>query len=116
MRMNVFLAVSNPAGRKIIHLLAAQKVKLSAVAENFSISRPAISKHIKILTECGLVIIRQQGRDRVCEVRLEKLDEISKWAGQYKKFWETKLDHLDNYLTQLQKTSTTKKHGSKRKK
>ncbi|MDP2036372.1 MAG: ArsR family transcriptional regulator, partial [Ignavibacteria bacterium] len=75
---------------------------LNGVAEKFKISRPAVSKHIKILCECGLVNIKQEGRERYCEVRLEKLNEVSSWIEQYRKFWEEKLDALDDYLTFLQ--------------
>jgi len=116
MRRDVFQAVSDPTRREIIQLLANKKLNLNAVAENFSISRPAISKHIKILTECGLVIIEQRGRDRICEVKLDKLGEVSKWVDQYRKFWEAKLDNLENYLIELQTKSNTNQHGSKQKK
>lgn len=116
MRRDVFQAVSDPTRRQIIHLLANKKLNLNAVADNFDISRPAISKHIKILTECGLIKIEQQGRERFCEVRLEKLDEVSKWVDQYRQFWEAKLDSLENYLTELQIKSKTHRHGNKQKK
>ena len=116
MRRDVFQAVSDPTRREIINLLATKKLNLNAVAENFSISRPAISKHIKILTECGLITIEQRGRVRFCEIKLEKLDEISRWVEQYRKFWEAKLDNLENYLTGLQSTSKQNKNGNKRKK
>lgn len=109
MRRDVFQAVSDPTRRDIIGLLVNKKLNLNEVAENFSISRPAISKHIKILTECGLVTIEQQGRERYCEVKLEKLDEISKWVEQYRQFWEAKLDNLENYLNRLQTKSKTGK-------
>jgi DNA-binding transcriptional ArsR family regulator len=79
-------------------MLAAQSLNLNAVAENFDISRPAISKHIKILTECGLIIIRQQGRERYCEAELQKLNEVSEWIEQYRVFWTSKLDALGAYL------------------
>ncbi|MDB5278226.1 MAG: ArsR family transcriptional regulator [Ferruginibacter sp.] len=116
MRRDVFQAVSDPTRREIIHLLANKKLNLNAVAENFPISRPAISKHIKILTECGLIVIEQRGRDRFCEVKLDKLGEVSKWVDQYRKFWEAKLDSLENYLTELQTKSNIHQHGSKQKK
>jgi DNA-binding transcriptional ArsR family regulator len=83
-------------------MLATQSLNLNAVAEQFNISRPAISKHIKILTECGLVNIHQQGRERVCEAKLESLNEVSDWVEQYRKFWEGKLDSLEIYLATIQ--------------
>ncbi len=83
-------------------MLAHKSLNLNAVAEQFDVSRPAISKHIKLLTECGLISIRPQGRERVCEARLEKLSEVSDWVEQYRKFWNNKLDALENYLHTLQ--------------
>lgn len=111
-RRDVFQAIADPTRREIIHLIASKSLNLNAVAENFNISRPAISKHIKILTECGLITIKQQGRERYCEAKFNKLNEVSEWVEQYKKFWEHKLDALEIYLGQLQKE---KKHARKRK-
>lgn len=102
LRRDVFQAIADPNRREILGLLANQTLTLNGVAEKFKISRPAVSKHIKILSECGLVNIKQEGRERYCEVRLEKLNEISSWVEQYRKFWEEKLDALDDYLTVLQ--------------
>lgn len=99
MRRDVFQAISDPTRREIIGLLAKQPMNLNAVAENFDISRPAISKHIKILTECGLIRIRQEGRERYCEVRFDKLNEVSAWIDQYRVFWSKKLDALDEFVS-----------------
>jgi DNA-binding transcriptional ArsR family regulator len=102
-RRDVFQAIADPTRRAILGLLAAHTMTLNAVAENFEISRPAISKHVKVLEECGLISIRQQGRERYCEARLDKLGEVSSWINQYKKFWDTKLNDLDTYLRKIQK-------------
>ena len=101
MRRDVFQAISDPTRREIIRLLAAQSLNLNAVAEHFAISRPAVSKHIKILEECGLVEIKQQGRERFCEARLEQLHEVADWIAPYKQFWTEKLDALEAYLNTL---------------
>ncbi len=106
MRRDVFQALSDPNRRAILRLLANRKLTLNAVAEHFAISRPAISKHIKILSECGLVIIRQQGRERFCEVRLERLNEVSDWIEAYRQLWEQRLDRLDAYLKEIQENET----------
>ena len=98
MRRDVFQAIADPTRREIINVLAHQSLNLNAVAENFNISRPAISKHIKILTECGLIVIKQQGRERYCEAKLQKLNEVSQWVEQYRVFWTKKLDALENFL------------------
>lgn len=102
LRRDVFQAIADPNRREILGLLASQTLTLNGVAEKFKISRPAVSKHIKILNECGLIDIKKEGRERYCEVRLEKLNEVSSWVEQYRKFWEEKLDALDDYLTSLQ--------------
>ena len=99
-------------------MIAHQSLHLNSVAEKFHVSRPAISKHIKILTECGLITIKQHGRHRYCEAKLDKLNEVSHWVEQYRKFWTQKLDALETYLDDKrlqqqvkQKTNQkTKKH------
>jgi len=119
-RRDVFQAIADPTRREIIHLVARNPLNLNAVAENFAVSRPAISKHIKILTECGLISIRVQGRERFCEARLDKLNEVAEWVEQYRKFWTEKLDALEVYLDQLQanehKPLKKKKHVNKKRK
>jgi DNA-binding transcriptional ArsR family regulator len=110
MRRDVFQAIADPNRRAIIGLLATQKLTVNAVAGYFPISRPAVSRHIKILKECGLVVVRRQGRERYCEVRLDKLNEVSDWVEKYQKVWEQRLNRLDEYLSELQKE---KKHGEK---
>src|ERR1700712_3606776 len=112
MRRDVFQAIADPTRREIINLVAFNSMNLNAIAENFDISRPAISQHIKILTECGMIIIRQQGRERYCEVKLDKLGEVSEWVEQYRRHWETKLDSLELYLDKLQKQ---KKNATRKK-
>src|SRR6266508_3285882 len=102
MRRDVFQAIADPTRREIISMVAYQSLHLNSVAEKFNVSRPAISKHIKILTECGLITIKQQGRHRYCEAKLEKLNEISDWVEQYRKFWTQKLDALETYLDEFQ--------------
>lgn len=120
MRRDAFQAIADPTRRAIINMLAHKSLNLNSVAENFDVSRPAISKHIKILTECGLVVINQQGRERYCEAKLEKLNEVSNWVEQYRKFWTEKLDALESYLNALQSKgknkvqSKTKKQGRKK--
>jgi len=112
MRRDVFQAIADPTRRKIINMIAHQSLNLNSVAGQFKVSRPAISKHIKILTECGLVVVKQQGRERFCEARLEKLNEVSDWVEKYREFWNVKLDALENYLGTLQKKRKKKMRKS----
>ena len=110
MRRDVFQAIADPTRREIIHLIAGKPLPLNSIAENFEVSRPAISKHIKILTECGLIDVRKDGRERYCEARLDRLNEVAQWVEQYRVFWESKVDAIEKYLEKIQR----KKHGKKR--
>lgn len=118
MKRDAFQAIADPTRREILNMLAFKPLNVNSVSENFDVSRTAVYKHIKILTECGLVVIKQQGRERYCEAKLEKLNEVSNWVEQYKKFWEAKLDSLEDYLQKIQtknKVQTkAKKNGRKK--
>jgi DNA-binding transcriptional ArsR family regulator len=111
-RRDVFQAIADPTRREIINLVAHQSLNLNSIAENFEVSRPAISQQIKILTECGLIMIRKQGRERYCEARLQKLHEVSAWVEKYRMAWEERFNSLDNLLDELK----TKSKRSRRKK
>ena len=100
-RRDVFQAIADPTRREIINLIAYKPLNLNSIAENFDVSRPAISQHIKILTECGLIMIKKQGRERYCEAKLQQLNEVSKWIEQYRQMWEERFDSLDDLLEQL---------------
>jgi len=104
MRRDVFQAIADPTRREIIGLLTHQQLNLNAIADNFDISRPAVSKHIKILTQCGLITIQQDGRDRYCKANFSKLAEVSEWVEQYRKFWNQKLDALGDFLEKEKQT------------
>jgi len=108
MRRDVFQAIADPTRREILGLLTAQSLNLNSVAENFDISRPAVSKHIKILTECGLIVIKKEGREHYCEAQFDKLHEVSDWVEQYRKFWEERFDALEIYLNKLQNKNKKK--------
>ncbi len=115
MRRDVFQAIADPTRREIINMLAHKSLNINSVTEHFDVSRAAIYKHIKILTECGLIDVKQQGRERYCEAKLARLGDVSDWVAQYKQFWEQRLDALELYLNKLQTDSEIKpkkkKHG-----
>lgn len=111
MRRDVFQAIADPTRREIIQLIASRSLNLNAIADHFTISRPAISQQIKILVECGLIVIQKQGRERYCEARLHKLGEVSMWVERYRKLWADQFDVLDNLLDQLK---SPKKQSNKR--
>lgn len=119
MRRDVFQAIADPTRRAIINMISNQSLNLNSVAEQFNVSRPAISKHIKILTECGLIVIKKQGRERFCEAKLDQLNEIADWIEPYRKLWTAKLDALEIYLDELQtqnewQITKKKKHARKK--
>jgi DNA-binding transcriptional ArsR family regulator len=119
MRRDVFQAIADPTRRQIINMIAQKQLNVNAVAENFDVSRAAIYKHMKILTECGLLVIRQQGRERFCEARLQKLNEVSDWVEQYRQVWSARLDSLGNYLQEMKNKNepiAKRKQYEKRKK
>lgn len=103
MRRDVFQAIADPNRRAILALLAKQRMTLNGVAENFRISRPAVSKHIRILKECGLVVVLPQGRERYVEARFDKLNEVTDWVEQYRQIWEERFNRLDDLLEQMKK-------------
>jgi DNA-binding transcriptional ArsR family regulator len=101
-RRDVFQAIADPTRRKIIDLIANDAMTLNAIAEKFDISRPAISQHIKILAECGIIEIEQKGRERYCKIQPRSLIPAFLWMEQHQKQWEEKLDSFENYLKKLQ--------------
>jgi DNA-binding transcriptional ArsR family regulator len=100
---DVFQAIADPTRRQIIHMLARKSLNVSAIAKEFDITRQAVSLHVQFLNDCGLIEIKQQGRERHCEARLEKLSEVTAWVDQYRKYWDKKFDSLESYLAKIQK-------------
>ncbi|HET8572233.1 MAG TPA: metalloregulator ArsR/SmtB family transcription factor [Edaphocola sp.] len=98
MRRDVFQAIADPTRRAIIALIALQAMTPNALAEHFDMTRQAISKHLRILTECKVVLQRQQGREIYYLLALDKMKEIDEWLEQYRKIWEKRFDQLDNVL------------------
>ncbi|MEQ6120963.1 metalloregulator ArsR/SmtB family transcription factor [Reichenbachiella sp. MALMAid0571] len=103
MRRDVFQAIADPTRRDIINLIAHKSLNLNTIAEQFDMSRPAISQHIKILSECGIIMINQQGRERYCEIQPKKLIEVVDWLEPFKKLWEGRFNQLDNLLSIIKK-------------
>jgi DNA-binding transcriptional ArsR family regulator len=108
-RRDVFQAIADPTRREIISMVARQPLNVNAIAEKFDVSRQAVSLHVKILMECGLITIKRQGRERYCEAKLKKLSEVSDWIDQYRKFWTTQFNSLDKYLAKVQTNKKLKK-------
>lgn len=98
MRRDIFQAIADPTRRGIIALIAIQSMTPNAIAENFNTTRQAVSKHLRILTECELVKQEHHGREIYYSLEIEKMKEIDQWLEQYRKIWETRFNQLDNLL------------------
>jgi DNA-binding transcriptional ArsR family regulator len=103
MRRDIFQAIADPTRRAIISLIALQAMTPNAIAENFNTTRQAISKHLRILTECELVKQEQQGREIYYSLEIEKMKEIDQWLSQYREIWQTRFNQLDELLTTIKK-------------
>ena|SRR5688572_5724440 len=108
-RRDVFQAIADPTRREIIGMIAKQPLTLNSIAEKFNVTRQAVSLHVKILSECGLIVITQQGRERYCEANLTKLGEVSVWVEQYRAFWTKRFKSLEKYLDKVQQNKRSKK-------
>ena len=103
MRRDVFQAIADPTRRAIIALIALQAMTPNAIAEHFDTSRQAVSKHLRILTECELLKQEQRGREIYYSLKIEKMKEIDRWLEQYRKIWETRYKQLDEVLEVMKK-------------
>lgn len=101
MRRDIFQAIADPTRRAILVLIAAQAMTPNALAEHFDTTRQAVSKHLKILTECELVKQDVQGREIYYQLEIKKMKEIDKWLEQFRKIWEDRFNQLDNVLLKL---------------
>lgn len=97
---DVFQAIADPTRRAILIMLATQALPVNALAGKFEMSRPAVSKHIKVLHESGLVNITDSGRERYCSLNQQGFMEVTNWFAYFDKFWTEKLDNLEKLLNQ----------------
>jgi DNA-binding transcriptional ArsR family regulator len=108
MRRDIFQAIADPTRRAIIALIALQAMTPNALAEHFDTTRQAVSKHLRILTECELVTQEQRGREIFYSLEIEKMKEIDKWLEQYRKIWEARYSQLDDLLARIKKQEKEK--------
>lgn len=113
---DVFQAIADPTRRQIISMLAGKTLNVNAIADQFNITRQAVSLHIQFLNDCGLVSIQKQGRERYCEARLDKLNEVSDWVEASKKIWMQRFRSLEVFLDQLDDRQTKKKRKNAKRK
>jgi len=108
-RRDVFQGIADPTRRQIIELVARKSLNLNAIADNFKISRPAISQHIKILEECGIIEIETIGRERYCKIKPQNLLPAFLWLEQYEKQWTDRIDSFEKYVKKLQSKNKKRK-------
>ena len=101
MRRDVFQAIADPTRRAIIGIIAISAMTPNAIAEHFDMSRQAVSKHLRILTECQLVKQEQTGREIYYHLQPKKMKVVADFIEPYRQMWETKFDQLDKVLTKL---------------
>ena len=106
MRRDVFQGIADPTRRQLLGRLTKERLNLTTVAESFDISRQSVTKHLRILIECGLVTEQRQGREKYFKARPERLSEVARWMEQYRMFLSKSYDRLDDYLTTLQQTKS----------
>ncbi len=102
MKRDVFNAIADPTRRSILLSLTSQSKNVNALADNFDMTRQAVSLHIKYLKECGVISIKKEGRERYCNLEVEKLTEVADWLEPFRKMWTSKLKQLDELLDELQ--------------
>jgi DNA-binding transcriptional ArsR family regulator len=97
-----FTALADPTRRAILARLSAGEAGVLEVAAPFSISQPAVSKHLKVLEAAGLISRHRDAQRRLCRLEPRRLAQISEWVGNYRQFWEDSFERLDDYLDNLQ--------------
>ena len=103
LRRDPFQAIADPTRRAILVLLAAQTMSAGAIAENFDVARPTISKHMQVLNECELITANQKGREIFYELKVDKMKEIDNWLAQFRKIWEDRYNEHDKLLSTIKK-------------
>src|SRR5690606_19965142 len=101
MKRDVFQAIADPTRRAILVMIAAQALTPGVLAEEFDMTRQAVSKHIKILAECELLEQEKVGREIYYQLKVDKMKEVDQWLEQFRKIWENRFDQLDNVLANL---------------
>lgn len=96
--LDAFQVIADPGRRQMLHLLSKDSLTINGLAEHFDMSRPAVSKHVRILHEAGFITIRDIGRERYCTLRQDGFNELQQWINYFDKFWDSKLKKLEELL------------------
>lgn len=100
--LDAFQAIGDPSRRKMLMLLSKDSMTINSLADNFDMSRPAVSKHVKVLCTAGFISITDIGRERHCVLKKEGFEELQSWISYFDKFWISKLKKLENLLNKKQ--------------
>ncbi|MBP6002297.1 MAG: winged helix-turn-helix transcriptional regulator [Pyrinomonadaceae bacterium] len=106
MKRDIFQAIADPTRRAIIALIAIQAMTPNAIAEHFDTSRQAVSKHLRILTECEVIKQEHKGREIYYQLEIDKMKEIDEWLEQYRNVWESRFEQLGEVLEVMKKEKT----------
>jgi DNA-binding transcriptional ArsR family regulator len=96
--LDAFQVIADPSRRQMLKLLSKDNLTINSLAENFEMSRPAVSKHIKILYAAGFISITDIGRERYCTLKQDGFNELQEWIDYFDKFWTSKLKKLEMIL------------------
>lgn len=97
-QLDAFQVIADPSRRQILYLLSKDSLTINSLAENFDMSRPAVSKHIRILNEAGFISIQDIGRERYCMLKQDGFNELQEWIDYFDNFWASKLKKLETLL------------------
>jgi DNA-binding transcriptional ArsR family regulator len=99
-RLDVFQVIADPSRRQILRLLSENSLTINSLADNFEMSRPAVSKHIKVLYNAGFIAINDIGRERHCILKEDGFKELQEWLAYYDTFWSSKMKKLESLLNE----------------
>lgn len=102
-KVDPFQALADPGRREILLMISKEKLSINAIADNFDISRPAISRHVKVLQGAGFIFIETKGKERICQLKPDGFEEVKNWIEFFEKYWNDKLKNLENLLNQSTK-------------
>jgi len=108
-----FSALADPTRRAILSRLTLGETSVSELSKPFSMSAPAVSKHLKVLERAGLIIRSREAQWRPCRLEARRLKEAADWIARYRQFWEQRFERLEDYLMQLQKNETKNRNGKR---
>jgi DNA-binding transcriptional ArsR family regulator len=109
-QLDVFQVIADPSRRQMLHLLSKDKLSINDLADNFEMSRPAVSKHVKILHAAGFIAIEDSGRERYCTLKKDGFDELQEWMAYFDQFWAAKMKDLGTLLDARYKNGMPNKH------